>query len=65
VGGGVEWARDQQWSLKAEYLFLSFGSISTSITDLSPPDSGFASDAVATKVDLDAQIVRLGLNHKF
>jgi outer membrane immunogenic protein len=65
MGGGTEWALDRQWSLKAEYLFLSFGSISTSVTDLNAPDSGFANDTLATKVDLDAQIVRLGLNHKF
>ena len=65
VGGGAEWALDRQWSLKAEYLFLNFGSISTSVSDLNTPGSGFGNNALATKVDLDAQIVRVGLNHKF
>ena len=65
VGGGAEWALDRQWSLKAEYLFLSFGSISTSVSDLNSPGSGTGNNALATKVDLDAQIVRLGLNQKF
>ena len=65
VGGGAEWALDRQWSLKAEYLFLSFGSISTSVSDLNTPGSGFGNNALATKVDLDAQIARVGLNHKF
>jgi outer membrane immunogenic protein len=65
VGGGAEWALDRQWSLKTEYLFLNFGSISTSVSDLNTPGSGFGNNALATKVDLDAQIVRVGLNHKF
>ena len=65
VGGGAEWALDRQWSLKAEYLFLSFGSISTSVSDLNSLGSGTGNNALATKVDLDAQIVRVGLNHKF
>jgi opacity protein-like surface antigen len=31
VGGGVEWTLAQQWSVKAEYLYVDLGDISLAI----------------------------------
>jgi outer membrane immunogenic protein len=62
VGGGVEWALDRKWSVKAEYLFVNFDGVSTSATLTS---SGFNANSLNTKVDLDTQIGRVGINYKF
>jgi outer membrane immunogenic protein len=65
VGGGVEWAMWSGWSAKAEYLFVSFPSVTTTSTNL---NTGFGPDPTAVfthTADLDAHIVRFGLNYKF
>ena len=60
AGGGVEAMIDRNWSVKAEYLYASFGSIST--TAFHPLD---AADAFTHSTKLNANIVRLGLNYRF
>jgi outer membrane immunogenic protein len=63
VGGGVEWALNHNWTLKGEYLYADFGSLSTTAYITGP---GFAFPNVfSTSADLKAQIVRVGLNYKF
>jgi len=65
VGGGLEYGWDRNWSLRAEYLHLDFGSISTEPSQLR--------DAVQTRyghlfhhtMSLTADLLRLGLNYKF
>ncbi len=53
LGGGVEYAFDDQWSMKAEYLYMNFG-------------HKWLSDGVAeTKATPDFHSVRLGLNYSF
>jgi outer membrane immunogenic protein len=64
LGAGIEWMLSRNWTVKAEYLHVDFGSISSSgtITNASLP--GY-SQGISTSTKLDADIVRLGLNYKF
>jgi outer membrane immunogenic protein len=54
VGGGVEKMLSQNWSAKAEYLYLNFGS-----------HTFLAGTGFDTNIKLQDNIVRLGLNYKF
>lgn len=56
IGGGLEWAFEERWSVKAEYLYV----------DLGEPDiDGTAdiSDDVSTS-PFDFSVVRLGVNYR-
>jgi len=64
VGGGLEWAMNRNWTVKAEYLYLNFGSVNANGTVFSPSAPGYAS-ATSTAVDLTAHIARAGINYKF
>lgn len=63
VGGGIEAALAGNWTGKIEYLYMSLGSISGSMTALAPP-------APLTPVTLSANstlrdnIIRVGLNYR-
>jgi outer membrane immunogenic protein len=63
VGGGGEWAFNPHWSVKGEYLYVNFGSVSSTLT------TNLAGAAVpntmTTSAKLSASIARLGLNYKF
>jgi outer membrane immunogenic protein len=74
LGGGAEWALARNWSLKAEYLYLNFGSASASSSINCGPAVVAACAAFAppvtpspfsTSADLSAHIARVGLNYKF
>lgn len=56
VGGGVEWAFADPWSVKLEYLFLDFGN-----------ESYFGGPGVVGGFDADAQIhtFKIGLNYRW
>jgi len=54
VGAGVEYAIDDKWSLKTEYLYTDLGSWDIAV------DEGIAAD-----VDFKFHTVRAGLNFKF
>jgi outer membrane immunogenic protein len=58
VGAGVEVAINQNWSLKAEYLYIDFDEESYFEDALSLLDADYS-------VDLDTQIVRAGINYRF
>ena len=64
VGGGLEWAWSRDWSVKAEYLYLDFGSVSAAGTIFNPGFVGYA-NAISTSTDLTAQVARLGVNRRF
>ena len=52
---------DSRWSIKAEYLYLDFGSMDLAVAD--EQHSGVhAEDAVDT--DLSAQVARVGINYR-
>jgi outer membrane immunogenic protein len=61
IGGGLEWAVNDHWSLKGEYLFVNLGRIAVS----SSP--GFAGDpnGLGNSSDLTLHVVRGGVNFKF
>jgi outer membrane immunogenic protein len=63
IGGGVEWAFNNHWRVKAEYLYLNFGRLTTTATIVSNP-AGY-SQGISTSADLTAQILRVGLNYGF
>ncbi|MFT3986404.1 outer membrane protein [Aestuariivirga sp.] len=53
VGGGIEYAFDSQWSMKAEYLYVGLGK------------KKLHGDDVVTLATPSFQTVRFGLNYKF
>ena len=59
VGVGGEWALDKNWSVKAEYLYLDFGS--TSAPGFFSNAPGFPNNHSA---DLTTDIARLGINYR-
>jgi outer membrane immunogenic protein len=65
-GAGAEWALSRDWTLRAEYLYLDFGDVTVnapkSISGAKLTDDY---NEARTTADLTAQIVRLGLNHRF
>ena len=58
VGGGVEYKLANNWTMKAEYLYLDFGS--DSITGFDAVGNRYKAD-----IDTDAHVARLGVNYKF
>jgi len=62
IGGGAQWALDRRWSVKAEYLYADFGSVSVAVPVTNTP--AFAQTMSATtKVSL--QLMRVGLDYRF
>lgn len=58
VGGGVEYAIDDTWSAKIEYLYVNLGTASISGDNTLAPPPG---DGVGTG-DYDFSVVRVGIN---
>lgn len=61
AGAGCEYALNDRWSLKGEYLYADFGRFSDSSLLRSPA----LGDKFNHTISLDAHLVRLGLNFKF
>jgi len=63
VGGGAEWAVIGNLSVRAEYMYVDFSSVSTIMhSNL----AGFTvPDVMYTSAKLHANIARIGLNYKF
>jgi outer membrane immunogenic protein len=61
AGGGGEWLLDGPWSIKAEYLYLDFGSMSVAV-----PTSNTAAftQTMLVDADLSAQVARVGINYR-
>jgi outer membrane immunogenic protein len=60
VGGGLEYAINNNWSAKIEYLYLDFGTFT-----FASPLSNSIPIAWATNVHARDNIVRVGLNYRF
>lgn len=60
VGGGIEWAFGNGWSVKAEYLYADFGNFQTTSCNNVFPNLCYTHDH-----DVTMQVVRAGLNYKF
>ena len=68
VGGGLELALSRNWTLKGEYMYVDFGSVTASGAINCGPGSfcaGTFSSPFATSADLAAHIARVGANYKF
>ncbi len=65
VGGGAEWAVSKNWSVKAEYLYVDFGSVTATGTVNDEVGLVSYANGVSTKTSLTAQIARAGINYKF
>ena len=66
IGAGAEWALSRDWTLRGEYLYLDFGNVTVNApTSISGAQLTDDYNTVRTTADLTAQIVRVGLNHKF
>ncbi|MBI1648596.1 outer membrane protein [Hyphomicrobium sulfonivorans] len=63
LGGGVEASLGGPWSIKAEYLYVDLGEVSTSGVVL--PPLGIGRSPLDTSIDLTANIARLGVNYSF
>ena len=64
VGGGVEAGLWQRWTLRAEYLYIDFGSESGRGV-LNPAIFGSVNNPFTHTIDLKANVARLGLNYRF
>jgi outer membrane immunogenic protein len=69
VGAGVEYALLNGWSVKAEYLYADFGSVSTTSNNFHGSNIfGAFTNPLQTfthSADLHSNIVRAGFNYKF
>jgi outer membrane immunogenic protein len=66
VGGGIEAGLSGAWTVKAEYLYVDFGSVSAVGLITTPGLVALGSNNPFThSVDLKAHILRLGLNYRF
>jgi outer membrane immunogenic protein len=73
IGGGLEWAFDRKWTLRAEYLYMDLGTIAragSTTTSASPaPGPECLTEVVETKhtaqTDFTDQIFRIGLSYRF
>lgn len=57
AGGGLEWALDPHWSIKAEYLFADLGDKRYSFK--------VAGQRTHERVSYDQHLARVGLNYRF
>jgi outer membrane immunogenic protein len=72
IGGGAELALSRNWSLKAEYLHVGFGSVRASSSVFCGPSvaaqctsGGGLPNSLVSSGDLSADIMRFGLNYRF
>jgi opacity protein-like surface antigen/outer membrane protease len=65
AGGGVEVALWDNWTAKAEYLYVYFSPVSVTTNLLVFPAIPVPGQAFTHSVDLAASLVRLGLNYRF
>jgi outer membrane immunogenic protein len=65
AGGGIEWAIANNWSVKAEYLYMWFDGFSYAsplVASFAPAAPGYAWNTTITP---HAQVARIGVNYKF
>jgi outer membrane immunogenic protein len=62
LGGGTEYALTEQWSVKAEYLFMDLGHENYFVSSSLPGAPPFGMQAAAT---FRENIARAGVNYRF
>jgi outer membrane immunogenic protein len=66
LGGGAEYALDAHWSVKAEYLYVNFGSITFVTNPISPYGTASGTVPFTHNVsNLNMNLAKLGLNYRF
>ena len=69
IGGGLEWALDRNWMLRAEYLYMDLGTMRSKLGPVSGSTGGeFPNEVTASgtvRTDFTDQIFRLGVSYKF
>lgn len=66
VGGGMEWAFANNWSLKGEYLYVDFGTAFSQSPLLNGAGTAqVGTNALTHNADLTAHIARAGINYRF
>jgi outer membrane immunogenic protein len=63
LGAGIEYAFSRSWTVKAEYLYASFGSVSFD-APLQRPANNLGT-IITSSADLTAHILRAGVNYRF
>lgn len=61
IGGGGEWLLDGRWSIKAEYLYIDFGSTNIPVALSNTEDY---TQTMSVDADLSAQVARVGVNYR-
>lgn len=62
IGGGAQWALDRRWSIKAEYLYADFGSVSVAVPVTNTP--AFA-QTISSSSDVAMHLLRIGFDYRF
>jgi outer membrane immunogenic protein len=65
VGTGIEWGVWQNWSIKAEYDYIDFGTKTTPITGTVLPGVATFPASVGLEDNLWIQQVKVGVNYRF
>ncbi len=67
VGTGIEYALNNNWSLKGEYLYTDFGRSSSSGTALTAftPAIAFPTNTFSHSADLQVHAIRIGFSYRF
>ena len=67
AGAGAEFKVNRRWSVKGEYLFADFGSLSATSNNLTAftPPIAFPTNTFTHTADLQAHIYRFGINFHF
>lgn len=65
LGVGAEWALNNRWTVKAEYLRVDFGKLTTTGTISNVSALPGYAQGISTTADLTGDIVRLGVNYRF
>jgi outer membrane immunogenic protein len=66
IGGGLEWLVTQNWSVKAEYLYVGLGTSSVNFTLINPlAGLNFSSATVVSATHFSENLARAGLNYHF
>jgi outer membrane immunogenic protein len=64
LGGGLEYALNQNWSVKGEYLYAQFKNSSSAIGNITAV-GGTTQQTTVSSGNLSLQIARMGLNYRF
>ena len=61
LGAGGEWLMDRNWSIKAEYLYVDFGSMNFPVAVSNTPAF---TQTMVIDADLSSQVARIGINFR-